>query len=159
MRFSDYIVPEAIIPNAKATNMQGIIRETSQALVDAGAIPAAEYERVVKYLLKREELGTTGIGNGIAIPETRLPDLGCVVVSLAISKDGVDFDTLDGEKVQLFFTTIATSGDAGSFLRMVEHLTRRLKNEMLVASLKTATTREAIIALLDQDDCMLAQCG
>jgi len=156
MKFTDYILFDAIVPELKATDKEGVIREMVQSLVDAGGIPHEEYERIVKSLLKREELGSTSYGGahgrGIAFPEARHPSLKRTIVAIAISTEGIDFDSLDDEKIHIFFMLIAPTDVPGDFLRVIEHLTRHLKNGTLQESLKQAKTRDAIIALLEEDD-------
>jgi len=145
---------DAIIPEIRATDKEGVIREMVQSLVDAGGIKQEDYERIVKALLKREELGSTSYGHGIGIafPETRHPSMKRTLVALAISAEGIDFDSIDNEKIQLFFMLIAPTDMPGDFLRVVEHLTRRLRNDTFLESLKQANTREAVVALLEEDD-------
>ena len=67
MKFSDFVAVEAIRPNVTATSKEGVIREMTQSLVDAGKIAASEMESIVKAIMKREDLGSTGIGRGVAL--------------------------------------------------------------------------------------------
>jgi len=147
---------DAIIPEIRATDKEGVIREMVQSLVDAGGIEKADYEAIVKAIIKREELGSTSYGGahgrGVAFPEARHPSMKRTIVALAISAEGIEFDSLDDENVQLFFMLIAPTDVPGDFLRVVEHLTRRLKNDAFRESLKQAKTREAVVALLEEDD-------
>ena len=73
MKFSDFICREAIRGNMSAVDKQGAIREMVQSLVDAKRVNAAEFESIVKAILKREELGSTGIGRGVAVPAHQAP--------------------------------------------------------------------------------------
>ena len=107
MRFTDYIWIDAIKPEIKATDKRGIVHEMVQSLVDVGAIKKKVYEDIVKAIIKREELGSTGIGRGIALPHTKIPSTKRHVGTLAISTDGIDFDCLDDEKAYLFFMVIS----------------------------------------------------
>ena len=152
MKFSDYIWIDAIMPEIKATDKQGVIREIVQSLVDAGGIKNGMYEEIVKALLFREELGSTGIGRGIAIPETKHPSVKRPVGAVAISAEGIDFDSHDDEKVQIFFLVISPPDCPGDHLRVMEHVTRRLKDDTLRCFLKQSQTREEILELLEEDD-------
>jgi len=158
MKFSDYILIDAINPELTATDAQGVLREMAQSLVDAGGIEQEEYEGIVKQLIKREELGSTSYGGdhgrGIAFPEARHPSVKHTIVALAVSAEGIDFDSIDDEKIHLFFMLIAPTDVPGDFLRVIEHLTRRLKDKdnTLPESLKQAKTREEIFALLEEAD-------
>ena len=153
MKFTDYILFDAINPELKATDKQGVIREMVQSLVDAGGIRKENYEGIVKAFIKREELGSTGIWRGVAIPHEKHPTVKRHVGAVAISAEGIDFDSLDGEVVHLFVMTLSPTDDPGGHLRVMERLSRRLgKNDILRESLKQAKTREAIFALLEEDD-------
>ena len=136
MKFSDYILIDAINPELKATDKEGVIREMVQSLVDAGGIEQEHYEEIVKAFIKREELGSTGWERGIAFPETKHPSVKRLVVAFGISAEGIDFGSPDGEKVQLFILVITPYPDeSAGFLRVIEHLTRRLKDDTLCRSL------------------------
>jgi PTS system fructose-specific IIA component/PTS system nitrogen regulatory IIA component len=152
MKFSDYILFDAINPKLKATDAQGVIREMVQSLVDAGGIAQEDYEAVVKTIIKREELGSTSI-KGVAIPHTEShPSVKRTIGTVAINTDGIVFDSYKGEKVYHFFLILGASDFPGDFLRAVEHLTRRFRDDTFCRSLNQSKTREAIIALLEEDD-------
>ena len=152
MKFTDYILKDAIVPVLKATDKEGVIREMVQSLVDAGGIKKEDYEAIVKRLIKREELGTTAIGRGIAMPETKHPSEKRTVTTLAVSAEGIDFDSIDGEKTHLFFMTITSPDSPGDHLRVLEYVVRRLKDDTLCCLLKQAKTREEILALFEESD-------
>ena len=99
MKFADFVCPEAIRANLAALDKEGAIREIVQALLDAGKITSGENESIVKAILKREELGSTGIGRGVAVPHTKHPSVDHLVGTVAVSRQGVDFASLDGETV------------------------------------------------------------
>ena len=153
MKFTDYILIDAINPKLKATDQQVVIREMVQSLLDAGGIPKENYEEIVKAFIKREELGSTGLGSGFAVPYIKHPSVKQPISAVAISTEGVDFDSLDNEVVHLFVMTLSPIDNPGSELRVMEHLTRRLlKDDTLRESLKQAKTREEIFALFEEDD-------
>src|SRR5215468_5116439 len=99
MRMSDFVVREAINPNLAARTKEAVIREMVEALRATGHIKSAEAENVVKAILKREQLGSTGIGRGVAIPHTKHESVDRLIGTVAISKEGVPFDSLDNEPV------------------------------------------------------------
>jgi len=156
MEFTDYILTDAINPELKATDAQGVIREMVQSLVDTGGIKQEDYEAIVKSFIKREELGSTSYGGahgrGIAFPEAWHPSVERTIVVVAVSAEGIDFGCFDGKKTQLFFMTISAPGCPGDHLRVLEHITRRLKDATFRESLKQCKTREAIVTLLEEDD-------
>ena len=104
MKFADFVCPEAIRADLEARDKEGAIREIVQALLDAGKIASTEKDSIVKAILKREELGSTGIGRGVAVPHTKHPSADHLLGAVAVSRQGVDFASLDGERVNLFFS-------------------------------------------------------
>ncbi|MBQ7813002.1 MAG: PTS sugar transporter subunit IIA, partial [Thermoguttaceae bacterium] len=126
MKFSDFILVDSIITDLKATTNEGVIREMVQSLQNAGGIPEAEYEGIVNAIMRREELGSTGIGRGIAVPHTKHISVDRLVGTVAISSEGVDFESLDCEKVNLFFLLVSPPDRPGEHLRALEHITRQL---------------------------------
>ena len=152
MKFVDFIVPDAIRAELAAGDKEGVIREMVQALTDAGQIEKDEFESIVKAILKREELGSTGIGRGVAVPHTKHPSVDRLVGNVAVSREGVDFDSLDGEKVNLFFLLISPPDRPGDHLRALENISRQLRDDTFCRFLKQAKTVEDIRQLLDEAD-------
>ena len=151
MKFTDYILIDAINPELKATDLQGVIREMAQPLLDAGGIEKEAHEEIVKWFIKREKLGSTGVGRGVAFPETRHLSVSRPIAAVGISTEGVDFEALDNEKVHIFVMVLSTAGRT-DYLYVMEHLCQRFKDDTLRESLKQAKTREEILALLEEDD-------
>ncbi|MEN6494902.1 MAG: PTS sugar transporter subunit IIA [Thermoguttaceae bacterium] len=152
MKFADFIVPDAIRSEMTADEKEGVIREMVQALLDAGGIQKDEFESIVKAILKREELGSTGIGRGVAVPHTKHPSVDRLVGTVAVSAEGVDFDSLDGEKVHLFFLLISPPDRPGDHLRALENISRQLRDDTFCRFLKQSKTREEIQTLLEEAD-------
>ena len=107
MKFADFVNPDAIQVGLSASDKEGVIQEMVRTLLDAGGIEKDEFDSIVKAILKREELGSTGIGRGVAVPHTKHPSVDRLVGTVAVSREGVDFDSLDGEKAYLFFLLIS----------------------------------------------------
>ena len=152
MKFVDFIVPEAIQAELAASDKEGVIREMVQALMDAGQIEKDEFESIVKAILKREELGSTGIGRGVAVPHTKHPSVDRLVGNVAVSRNGVDFDSLDGEKVHLFFLLISPPDRPGDHLRALENISRQLRDDTFCRFLKQSKNVTDIRTLLDEAD-------
>ena len=152
MKFSDFVSTEAIRAKLDADNKEAVIREMTQALLEAGKIPAGELESIVRAIMKREELGSTGIGRGVAVPHTKHPSVNRLVGTVAVSPEGVDFDSLDGEKVQLFFLLISPPDRPGDHLRALENISRQLRNDTFCRFLKQAKSADDVKLLLEEAD-------
>jgi PTS system fructose-specific IIA component/PTS system nitrogen regulatory IIA component len=152
MKFADFISREAIRAELTAEDKEGVIREMVQALLDAGKIERSEFESIIKAILKREELGSTGIGRGVAVPHTKHPSVDRLVGTVAVSHEGVDFNSLDGERVQLLFLLISPPDRPGDHLRALENISRQLRDDTFCRFLKKAKTAEEIEQLLDEAD-------
>ena len=122
MKFADFVSTEAIRSKLTADDKESVIREMTQSLLESGKVAAGELDSIVRAIMKREELGSTGIGRGVAVPHTKHPSVNRLVGTVAVSQEGVDFDSLDGEKVQLFFLLISPPDRPGDHLRALrEH--------------------------------------
>ncbi|MCL6502488.1 MAG: PTS sugar transporter subunit IIA [Pirellulales bacterium] len=152
MKFADFISREAVRVELTADDKEGVIREMVQALVDAGKIHPEDFESIVQAVLKREDLGSTGIGRGIAVPHTKHPSVERLVGTVAISSEGVDFDSLDGERVNLFVLIVSPPDRPGDHLRALENVSRQLRDDTFCRFLKQARNAEEILQLLDEAD-------
>ena len=152
MRMSDFVVRDAIIAELPATNKEGVIREMVESLRAAGQFRGADLEDIIRAILKREFLGSTGIGRGVAIPHTKHNSVERLIGTVALSDKGIAFDSLDGEPVHVFVLLISPQDRPGDHLRALENVSRSLRDDSFVRSLRTATTQEEIIALLDRAD-------
>jgi len=152
MKFADFISQEAIRAELEATDKEGVIREIVQALLDAGRVESDEFEGVIKAILKREELGSTGIGRGVAVPHTKHPSVSKLVGTVAVSQEGIDFQSLDGEPVQLFFLLVSPPDRPGDHLRALENISRQLRDESFCRLLKAAKEPVDIQHLLAEAD-------
>jgi len=152
MKFSDFVEREAVRADLSADSKEGVIRTMVQSLVAAGKVSTEEYESIIKAILKREELGSTGIGRGVAVPHTKHPSVKNLIGAVAVSPEGVDFDSLDGEKVYLFFLLISPPDRPGDHLRALENVSRQLRDDGFCRFLKQSRTPEQILQLLDDAD-------
>lgn len=152
MRMSDFVVREAITPELAATTKEGVIREMVENMRAAGSIKAADAEDVVRAILKRELLGSTGIGRGVAIPHTKHASVERLTGTVALSPRGVAFDSLDGEPVHVFVLLISPQDRPGDHLRALENVSRSLRDDGFVRALRQAHTREDVLKLLEAVD-------
>jgi len=150
MRMSDFVVRDAIVPDLKATTKEEVIREIVESLRASGQLKGtADTDDVVRAILKRESLGSTGIGRGVAIPHTKHGSVEKLLGTVAISNRGVAFDSLDGEPVFVFVLLISPQDRPGDHLRALENVSRSLRDDGFVRALKAAGSREAIWGLLE----------
>jgi fructose-specific phosphotransferase system IIA component len=152
MKFADFVVREAVIADLKADTKEGVIRTMVKSLLDGGKVAAEEFDGIIKAIMKREELGSTGIGRGVAVPHTKHPSVKKLIGAVAVSREGVDFDSLDGEKVHLFFMLISPPDRPGDHLRALENVSRQLRDDQFCKFLKQAKTPAEILQLLDEAD-------
>ena len=153
MRMSDFVVRDAIIPALAGTTKEGVIREMVESLRAAGQFRGADLEDVIRAILKRELLGSTGIGRGVAIPHTKHNSVERLVGTVAVSPgSGVAFESLDGEPVHVFVLLISPQDRPGDHLRALENVSRCLRDDNFVRALRSAKTREEIWSLLESAD-------
>jgi nitrogen PTS system EIIA component len=152
MRMTDFVVRDSIIPELTAINKENAIREMVGSLGNVGFFKTADIEDVIKAVLKRELLGSTGIGRGVAIPHTKHQCVERLIGTVALSRPGVSFDSLDGEPVHVFVLLVSPQDRPGDHLRALENVSRVLRDDTFVRSLRQAQTREAVWDLLSELD-------
>jgi PTS system fructose-specific IIA component/PTS system nitrogen regulatory IIA component len=152
MRLSDFVIPEAILPDLKVDTKEAAVRKMVESLASSGSIHPEDQESIIAAILKREELGSTGIGNGVAVPHTKHPSVDRLVATIALAKEGVDFASLDGEDVFILFLLVSPPDRPGDHLRALENISRHLRNHNFCNFLRQATSSKAVIELLDEAD-------
>lgn len=152
MKLTEFVVFDAIIPDLDASTKEAAIRSMVGSLKDAGKIAAEDEESIIAAIMKREELGSTGIGRGIAVPHTKNPSVSELTATVAISQDGVDFDSLDGEAVHILFLLVSPPDRPGDHLRALETVARQLKSDDFCSFLRQSKTKDAIVELLQEAD-------
>lgn len=152
MKFSDFVATDAIRSHVTAATKEGVIREMAQALVAAGRIAAGDLEGIVKAIMKREDLGSTGIGRGVAVPHTKHPSVSRLVGTVAVSPEGIEFESLDGEPVHLFFLLVSPPDRPGDHLRALENISRQLRDDGFCKLLKATKGPLEIQNLLEEAD-------
>ena len=152
MKFIDFVSREAIRTSVEVDDKEQVIRSMATALLESGKIDQDQHDSIVEAILKREELGSTGIGRGVAVPHTKHPSVSELVGTVAISADGVDFDSLDGEKVHLLFLLVSPPDRPGDHLRARENISRQLRDETFCRFLKQSKSPEDVWQLLEEAD-------
>src|SRR5687767_15871676 len=152
MKFGDFVCVEAIRAELSAEDKETVIQELVGSLVTAAQIAPEEKDSIVKAIMKREELGSTGIGRGVAVPHTKHPSVQRLVGTVAVSGGGIDFNSLDGEKVQLFFLLISPPDRPGDHLRALENISRQLRDDTFCRFLKQSKEPADVWQLLEEAD-------
>lgn len=152
MRMSEFIVREAISADLKATQKDGVIREMVESLRLAGHFKGNEADDVVKAILKRELLSSTGIGDGVAIPHAKHPSVDRLIGTVAVTPKGVPFDSVDNDPVYVLVMLISPQERPSEHLRALEGVSRCLKDKEFVRSLRQATTPQEIWDLICNHD-------
>jgi PTS system fructose-specific IIA component/PTS system nitrogen regulatory IIA component len=152
MKFADFVSSAAIRADLTAEDKEDVIRELATALAQAGSIAEGDTESIVKAIMKREELGSTGIGRGVAVPHTKHASVEKLVGTVGVSVEGVDFNSLDGDKVNLFFLLVSPPDRPGDHLRALENISRQLRDDTFCRFLKQARSAQDIQQLLAEAD-------
>ena len=145
LEIKDYIRREFINLNLLSERKEDAIRELAQLM--RGAQEVVDFERFLEDVFERERLGTTGIGDGIAIPHARTNAVGQLVIALGRSARGVEFESLDGKKVKLLFLMGTPEGSVSHYLKILAQLTRILKEGAFREKLLKAQDAEAVVTL------------
>ena len=150
MRISEFLSPEAVIAELASSSKQGVLAELCEPL--AKAQPGLQRERLVDVLVQREKLGSTGIGEGVAIPHGKLSDLSRLVASFGVSHGGVNFEAIDGKPTHLFFALLAPENSAGIHLKALARISRLFKNPQFRQAILAAGNAGEIYQLITAED-------
>jgi PTS system nitrogen regulatory IIA component len=149
MKILEILKREAIIADLQATNKKSVLEEL---VLPVSAIAGIEPEILVKVLLERERLGSTGIGNGIGIPHGKLKDLEEMVIGFGLSRTGVEFESIDGDPTHIFFVLMTPENSTGLHLKLLARISRILKNEAFRDRLMKASDSEEIYHIIEEED-------
>jgi mannitol/fructose-specific phosphotransferase system IIA component (Ntr-type) len=152
MKFSEFISSKSIKVNMVSEGKTEAVAELVQGLVDAGSLDAAQKDGIIQAVMNREELGSTGIGRGVAVPHTKHSSVKEIVGTVGVSKSGIDFRSLDGDKVNLFFMLISPPDRPSDHLRALENIAKQLQNESFCSFLKQSKSVEDVVQLLNEAD-------
>src|SRR5215468_1938733 len=145
MPLSDLVAPHAVVPALKVNSKKQAIQELAAR---AAELTGHGEREVLEILQQREKLGSTGIGNGIAIPHGKLGKLSRLVGLFARLDRPIDFDALDGQPVDLIFVLLAPEGAGADHLKALARIARMLRDHELANKLRDARDAEAIYAVL-----------
>src|SRR5256885_17008255 len=145
MPLNDLVAPNAIIPALKVNGKKQALQELA---AKAAELSGQNERTIFEILLQREKLGSTGVGNGIAIPHGKLPKLSKLFGLFARLERPVDFQALDGEPVDLVFLLLAPEGAGADHLKALARIARLLRDGDVARKLRNSRDTEAIYAVL-----------
>jgi nitrogen PTS system EIIA component len=144
---SDLLAPDAVLPTLKVNSKKQAIQELAEKAAQLAGLPERE---IFETLLQRERLGSTGVGNGIAIPHGKLPKIGRLFGLFARLERPIDFDALDSEPVDLVFLLLAPEAAGADHLKALARVARVLRDPQTAAKLRATRDGAALHALLTQ---------
>ena len=148
MGMTRFLVRGAVLPSLAAGTRDEAIREMVAALASAGAIEPVNADDIVAAILRREQLGTTGIGNGVAIPHSRHPSVDKLVGTIAVCRQagGLAFDALDGEPVYVMVLLVSPQDQPGPHLRALDSVVQAFQNDGFMARLRACESADQLWA-------------
>ena len=149
MKILDVLLKEAILSDLKADDKKGVLEEL---VTPVARIADINHDYLVKVLMERERLGSTGIGEGIGIPHGKVKDLESLVLGFGLSRKGVDFDSMDGHPAYIFFLLLTPENSTGLHLKLLARISRILKNDLFKQKLLGATNRDEIYSIIKEEE-------
>lgn len=149
MKLLDFLRQEAVIAELSGDGPPAVLTQLARPVAQAFRL---DERRLVEALLEREKLGSTGVGEGVAIPHAKVPGLPALAASLGRSSGGVDFKAIDGRPTRLFLALFAPESAAGSHLKALARVSRLFKSAAFREALLVAPDAEAMWRLVQQAD-------
>jgi PTS system nitrogen regulatory IIA component len=150
MRILDLVPPGAVVDGLRSETKEGVLRELSEVV--CRLLPSLSPDRLASILMEREALGSTGIGEGVAIPHGKVPGIERLVAAFGRSLEGVQFASLDGKPARLFFLVVAPENSAGMHLKALARISRLLKDERFRRKLLAAEGADGLLQVLREED-------
>jgi PTS system nitrogen regulatory IIA component len=148
MKIIDILSKDRIVPSLGSRGKRDVIEELVGVLPTNGLDPV----RLVHVLMEREKLGSTGIGDGVAIPHGKLGEITHLLAAFGRSRTGVEFDSLDGKPAHLFFLLVAPEDSAGIHLKALARISRLFKDSQFRHTLMTAKDQDELYRIIRGED-------
>lgn len=152
MKMMDFLSKKAISVNLKSTKKEDTLKELTELLIEVGEIEKKDKNRLIELLMVRESLGSTAIGQGVAIPHAKVDCVKELVAAFGLSQKGVDFDSLDGEPAYIFFLLVAPQNSAGPHLKALARISRLLKDKYFRDALRQSKDVQSVIKIISLED-------
>jgi PTS system nitrogen regulatory IIA component len=150
VKIAEMLDPAAIVAELEGTGKEEVLAELTGSLVAAN--PSLNRDEVLRVLLERERLGSTGIGDGVAIPHGKLNNLDHQLMAFGLSRKGVEFDAMDGKPARLFFLLIAPEDAVGIHLKTLARISKLLKAPTVRERLQKAADRQQIYRIIAEEE-------
>ena len=149
MRILEALDKNHIIDDLQGKDKKGVLEELVTPLVETTGI---DQETLVKVLIERERLGSTGIGGGVGIPHGKLEGLESIALGFGVSRSGVDFESMDGKPTHIFFLLLTPENSTGLHLKLLARISRLLKKEPFKQRLLQTLDRDEIYHAIREED-------
>ena len=146
----DFLCPEAITIDLKAQDKKSAIAELVTMMGNANKIKNTA--EIVEIVMEREKLGSTGIGQGVAIPHGKIDTVSAQIGAIGISQKGVEFNSLDGDPVYIIFLLVGPAEVAGQHLKALSRISRLFKDKFFRQALREGATVEEVVKIIQQED-------
>lgn len=149
MKILDVLHKETILVDLKSVDKKGVLDELGAPVAQVAGV---NHEDLMRVLMDRERLGSTGIGGGIGIPHGKMKNLESMVVGFGLSRKGVDFESIDGLPTYIFFLLITPEDSTGLHLKLLARISRILKNDHFREKLLDATDSDEILSIIEEEE-------
>jgi len=153
MKIAELLAPAAVVAQMKATGKNAALEELAEAITRAHA--GLDRDAILRVLHERERLGSTGIGDGVAIPHGKLKNVDQLLLSFGRSRGGVEFDSMDGKPAHLFFLLLASEDSVGIHLKTLARISKLLKNPAIRDALLAADDSADLYRIITEEDSKL----
>ena len=149
MKIIDVLDQDAVLVGLKSIDKKGVLEELVSPIAQNAGL---NHEELVRILMERERLGSTGIGGGIGIPHGKIDSLESLILGFGLSRKGVDFESMDGRPTYIFFLLITPENSTGLHLKLLARISRILKNDPFKERLKAAKDRDEVLRIIQEED-------
>ena len=149
MKILDVLHKETILVDLKSVDKKGVLDELG---IPVAQVAGVNHEDLMRVLMERERLGSTGIGGGVGIPHGKMKNLESMVVGFGLSRKGVDFESIDGLPTYIFFLLITPENSTGLHLKLLARISRILKNDHFREKLLSANDRDEILSIIEEEE-------
>jgi len=150
MKIAELLVPDAVVAEMNSAGKNAALEELTEAMTRAHS--GLDRDAVLRVLHERERLGSTGIGDGVAIPHGKLKNVDQLLLSFGRSREGIEFDSMDGKPAHLFFLLLASEESVGVHLKTLARISKLLKNTAVRDALMTAADSAEIYRIIVEED-------